>query len=84
MSLLGWLFFGLIVGFIATKIVGKRGGGCMIDIALGIAGAVVGGAIFNFLGTPVFWQFSIGSMFVAVIGAVLVLLAYHALAGRKP
>ena len=83
MSLLGWIFFGLIAGWIASKIVNRRGSGCMIDIALGIAGAVVGGALFTVLGTPVFWQFSLKSMFVAVLGAVIVLFIYHAVAGRR-
>jgi uncharacterized membrane protein YeaQ/YmgE (transglycosylase-associated protein family) len=84
MSLLGWLFFGLIVGFIASKIVNRRGSGCAVNIALGIAGAVVGGAMFSFLGEPVWMRFSLPSMVIAVIGAILVLLAFHALAGRRP
>lgn len=83
MSLLGWIFFGLIAGWIASKIVNRRGSGCMIDIALGILGAVVGGALFTILGTPVFWQFSLKSMFVAVLGAVIVLAVYHAATGRR-
>ncbi len=83
MSLLGWMFFGLIAGFVASKIVNRRGSGCAINIALGIAGAVVGGAMFSFLGTPVWMHFSFKSMIVAVIGAIVVLLAFHALAGRR-
>jgi uncharacterized membrane protein YeaQ/YmgE (transglycosylase-associated protein family) len=83
MSLIGWLFFGLIAGFIASKIVNQRGSGCAVNIALGIAGAVVGGAMFSFLGTPVWMEFSFKSMIVAVIGAILVLLVFHALAGRR-
>lgn len=83
MSLLGWIFFGLIAGWIASKIVQGEGSGCMIDIALGVLGAVVGGALFTVLGTPVFWHFSLGSMFVAVLGAVIVLAVYHAATGRR-
>ncbi len=83
MSIIGWLFFGLITGFIASKIVNARGEGCFIDIALGIVGALVGGAIFAFLGYPVFYQFSLRSMIVAIIGAVIVLLVWHAATGRK-
>lgn len=84
MSLFGWLFFGLITGFIASKIVNAHGQGCFINIALGIAGAVVGGAMFGFLGHPVWFHFSLGSMLVAVIGAVVVLLAWNAITGRRP
>jgi uncharacterized membrane protein YeaQ/YmgE (transglycosylase-associated protein family) len=83
MSIIGWLFFGLITGFIASKIVNARGEGCFIDIALGVIGAVLGGAIFGFLGHPVWFHFSLGSMLVAIIGAVIVLLIWHAITGRK-
>lgn len=83
MSIIGWIFFGLITGFIASKIVNARGEGCFLDIALGVIGAVVGGAIFAFLGQPVIYHFSLWSMFVAVIGAVVVLLIWHAITGRR-
>ena len=49
MSILGWIFFGLISGFIASKVVAGRGSGCLLDIALGIVGAFVGGALFLLL-----------------------------------
>jgi uncharacterized membrane protein YeaQ/YmgE (transglycosylase-associated protein family) len=83
MSIVGWLFFGLIAGFIASKIVNDRGQGCFIDIALGIVGALLGGAIFALLGHPVWFHFSPGSMLVAIIGAVVVLLLWHAVTGRR-
>ncbi len=83
MSIVGWLFFGLITGFIASKIVNARGEGCFIDIALGVVGALVGGAIFAFLGHPVVYHFSLWSMFVAIIGAVVVLFIWHAITGRR-
>jgi uncharacterized membrane protein YeaQ/YmgE (transglycosylase-associated protein family) len=83
MSIIGWLFFGLITGFIASKIVSDRGQGCFIDIALGIVGALLGGAIFALLGHPVWFHFSLGSMLVAIIGAVVVLLIWHAITGRR-
>ncbi|MDE2135439.1 MAG: GlsB/YeaQ/YmgE family stress response membrane protein [Alphaproteobacteria bacterium] len=82
MSILGWLFFGLITGFIASKIVNDRGEGCFLNIALGVVGAVMGGAIFAFLGHPVWFHFSLWSMFVAVLGAVIVLYLWHAATGR--
>ena len=83
MSIFGWLFFGLITGFIANKIVNGQGEGCFLNIALGIVGAVLGGALFQFLGEPVFFHFSIWSMFVAVLGAVIVLYLWHAATGKK-
>jgi uncharacterized membrane protein YeaQ/YmgE (transglycosylase-associated protein family) len=83
MSILGWIFFGLITGFIANKIVNDRGEGCFLNIALGVVGALVGGGIFALLGEPVFFHFSIWSMFVAVLGAVFVLYLWHAATGRS-
>lgn len=83
MSIIGWLFFGLITGFIASKIVNRRGEGCFLNIALGVLGALLGGAIFAFLGHPVWFHFSLGSMLVAILGAVIVLLVWHAATGRK-
>lgn len=77
MSLLGWLFFGLIAGFIASKLVTGRGSGCAINTILGIVGACVGGFIFSTLGHPVWFHFSFRSMIVAIIGAIVVLLLFH-------
>jgi uncharacterized membrane protein YeaQ/YmgE (transglycosylase-associated protein family) len=83
MGILGWIVFGLITGFIANKIVNGQSDGCFLNIALGIVGAVMGGALFQFLGEPVFFHFSIWSMFVAVLGAVIVLYLWHAVTGKK-
>ena len=83
MSLLGWIVFGLITGFVASKIVNKRGEGCVLNVALGIIGAVVGGFLFNALGSAGVTGFNLYSMFVAVIGAIVVLFIYHALTGRN-
>ena len=83
MSILGWIFFGLITGWFASKIVNKQGEGCFLNIALGLAGAVVGGTVFSLLGEQIFWHFSLKSMFVAVLGAVIVLFLYHAVTGRR-
>jgi uncharacterized membrane protein YeaQ/YmgE (transglycosylase-associated protein family) len=83
MSIIGWLILGLIAGFIASKIVNKSGEGVVLDIVLGIVGAVVGGFLFSFFGGAPVNGLNIYSMIVAVIGAVVVLLIYHAVAGRS-
>jgi uncharacterized membrane protein YeaQ/YmgE (transglycosylase-associated protein family) len=75
---------GIDCGFIASKIVHKRGQGFWLDIALGIVGAIVGGFLFESLGTEGITGFNLSSMIVAIIGAIVVLLAYHAIAGRRP
>jgi uncharacterized membrane protein YeaQ/YmgE (transglycosylase-associated protein family) len=83
MSILGWLVLGLIAGFIASKLVNKAGEGVVRDIVLGIVGAVVGGFLFTQFGATGVTGFNLYSMFVAVIGAVVVLALYHALFGRR-
>lgn len=82
MSIIGWIVLGLIAGFIASKIVNKSGEGLVLDIVLGIIGAFVGGFLFNLVGEAGVTGFNIWSMFVAVIGAVVVLLVYHAVFHR--
>lgn len=83
MSILAWLILGLIAGFIASKLVNHSGSGTLIDILLGIVGAEVGGFIMASLGGAPVTGFNIYSMFVAVLGAVVVLVLYHALVGRR-
>ncbi len=83
MSIIGWLILGLIAGFIGSKIVNKSGEGLMIDIVLGIVGAVVGGWLFTLVGAAPVTGLNIYSMFVAVVGAIVVLVVYHAIMGRR-
>ena len=79
MSILAWIILGLIAGFIGSKIVNKRGEGLLLDIVLGIVGAIVGGYLFNMFGAHGVTGLNIYSMFVAVIGAIVVLVVYHAI-----
>ena len=65
-------------GFIASKLVSGSGEGLVLDIVLGVVGAVVGGFVFNQFGAAGVTGFNIYSMVVAVVGAVLVLVIYHA------
>jgi uncharacterized membrane protein YeaQ/YmgE (transglycosylase-associated protein family) len=83
MSILGWIILGLVAGFIASRIVNGSGEGALIDIVLGIVGALVGGFLFNSLGAVGVTGFNLYSMFVAVIGAIVVLVIYHAITGRR-
>ena len=79
MSIIGWIVLGLIAGFIGSKIVNKTGEGFLLDIALGIVGGVVGGWLFGVFGATGVTGFNLYSMFVAVVGAIVVLVAYHAI-----
>jgi uncharacterized membrane protein YeaQ/YmgE (transglycosylase-associated protein family) len=79
MSFLAWIVLGLIAGFIGSKLVNKRGDGLVLDILLGIVGAIVGGWLFNRFGAAGVTGLNLYSLLVAVIGAVVVLIVYHAL-----
>ncbi|MEP6828957.1 MAG: GlsB/YeaQ/YmgE family stress response membrane protein [Rhizomicrobium sp.] len=83
--MLGWIFFGALTGWVASKIVNRRGEGCMVNTALGLMGAVVGGFLFRALVPGFSYEYSgfFLSMFVAVIGAVIVLFLYHAATGSR-
>jgi uncharacterized membrane protein YeaQ/YmgE (transglycosylase-associated protein family) len=83
MGLITWLVIGLIAGFIASKIVNHTGSGIIMDIVLGVVGAFVGGFVFNFFGHSGVTGFNIYSMFVATLGAIVVLFIFHAVAGRR-
>jgi len=83
MSVIGWIFLGLISGFVASKIVNAQGEGCFIDIALGLVGAMIGGWLFTAIGGSSVSGFNLYSMFVAIIGAIVVLLVWHAITGRR-
>jgi uncharacterized membrane protein YeaQ/YmgE (transglycosylase-associated protein family) len=83
MGFIAWIVLGLISGFIASKVVNKTGEGLIMDIVLGIVGALVGGWLFTRFGYAGVTGFNIYSMFVAVIGAVIVLLIYHLVFARR-
>lgn len=77
MSFIAWIVLGLISGFIASKIVNKAGDGFLLDVILGIVGAVVGGWLFRVFGMPGVTGFNAYSLIVAVVGAVAFLVVYH-------
>jgi uncharacterized membrane protein YeaQ/YmgE (transglycosylase-associated protein family) len=77
MSLFAWLLLGLLAGFVASHMVNHRGEGMVLDILLGIVGAVVGGWVFHLLGLAALSTLNLYSLLVAVIGSVLFLVVYH-------
>ncbi len=85
MGILSWIIFGLVAGVIAKLLMpGRDPGGCIVTMLLGIAGAFVGGFIFEQLtGRPDVIRFDLGSLAVAVVGAIVVLLIYRLIAGRR-
>lgn len=79
MSIISWIVLGLIAGFIGSKLVNKSGEGLILDIALGIVGAVIGGWVFSIFGLSGVTGLNVYSLIVAVVGAVVFLVAYHAI-----
>ena len=73
-----WIILGLVSGFIASKLINRTGEGVILDIVLGIVGAVVVGWLFNTLGMAGVTGFNLYSLLVAVVGAAAILLVYHA------
>jgi uncharacterized membrane protein YeaQ/YmgE (transglycosylase-associated protein family) len=83
MSIIGWLLLGLVAGFIGSKIVNKQGQGMLMDIVLGIVGAIVGGLLFSLFGATGITGFNLYSLIVAVIGSIVVLWLYHFFIDRR-
>ena len=83
MSFLVWMVLGLIAGFIGSKIVNSRGEGILLDILLGVVGAFAGGWLFHIFGARGVSGLNLYSLFVAVIGSVVLLVLYHALRRRR-
>ncbi len=83
MSFFAWIVLGLIAGFIGSKIVNRRGEGILLDILLGVVGAFAGGWLFRMFGASGVTGLNIYSLFVAVIGSVVLLVLYHAVIRRR-
>src|SRR5262245_14706408 len=77
MSVISWLLLGLVAGFVGSRLYGSSGQGLLLDVVLGIVGAVVGGLIFSFFGATGVTGFNFWSLIVAVIGSLAVLYVYH-------
>jgi len=83
MGLLGWIVVGLIAGGLARWIVKDDRTGCIYTMVIGVLGALIGGGLMSFIDEEGVDDFSIRSILVAALGAVLLLLVLQALAGRR-
>lgn len=83
MPILAWIVVGIIGGFIGSKFVNKRGEGLVGDLFLGVIGAVVGGWLFNQFGHSGVSGINLYSILVSAVGAIVILVVYHALSGRR-
>ena len=83
MSVIAWIVLGLMVGFGASKIVNRTGQGLVLDISLGIAGALVGGLLFQRFGMAGVSEWNLYSLMVSVAGAMVMLFIFHAFVRRN-
>jgi uncharacterized membrane protein YeaQ/YmgE (transglycosylase-associated protein family) len=84
MGILSWLVVGLLAGWIASMLVNRgRGEGLIRDILLGVVGAFAGGFLFRLFGHGGVTGINFYSIFVAVVGSVVILLLYHAIARMR-
>ncbi len=85
MGIIAWIVFGLLAGFVARIVApGRHRLGCLTTLIVGIAGAFIGGLIGDvILGHKVHYSFDLVPFLLAVLGAVVLLLALQALAGRR-
>lgn len=84
MSIIAWILVGLIAGAIAKMIMpGRDPGGCVITTIIGIVGAVIGGFVVTLFGGSPATGFNLWSILVAVVGAIILLAIYRAVAGNR-
>lgn len=83
MGFIAWLVLGLIAGWLASMVMGKGGYGLIGDIIVGIIGAFIGGFLFNALTGTGITGFNLWSIFVAFVGAVILIAILRAVSGRR-
>jgi uncharacterized membrane protein YeaQ/YmgE (transglycosylase-associated protein family) len=83
MNIIAWIFVGLVAGLLARWIVRDDRSGCIYTVAVGVLGALIGGALMNASGHSGINKFSLRSVGVAALGAVLLLLVLQAISGRR-
>jgi uncharacterized membrane protein YeaQ/YmgE (transglycosylase-associated protein family) len=84
MSIIGWIVLGAIAGWLASIVAGRNAQmGLLANIIAGIIGALIGGFLFSMFGGAGVTGFNIYSLLVAFVGAVVVLLIWNAISGRR-
>jgi uncharacterized membrane protein YeaQ/YmgE (transglycosylase-associated protein family) len=81
MAIVAWILFGVVAGYVGSRLVNSTGPRMFFDIVLGIAGAVAGGGVFKLTDRGSAPGFTLWSLFAAVSGAALLLFVYHAAMG---
>lgn len=79
MTFLAWILLVLIAGFLGTKIVNWHGDYAILDMGLGIVGAIAGGFLFQLVGAKGMTGLNLWSLMVATTGAVMLLIVFNAI-----
>lgn len=83
MGIIGWIVLGGLAGWIASMIMGtNKSMGLVANIVVGIVGALIGGFLFSVIGAADITGFNLWSLFVAVIGSVVLLGLVRAMGGK--
>lgn len=84
MGIISWILLGLVAGALAKFIMpGKDPGGCLVTIVLGVIGAMVGGFLGTFVGLGKIESFDLGGIFIATVGAIVVLVIWRLIQKKK-
>jgi uncharacterized membrane protein YeaQ/YmgE (transglycosylase-associated protein family) len=83
MGILSWILLGLIAGFLASVVMKGGGYGVIGDIIVGVVGALIGGFVFSLLGGGGVSGFNLPSIFVAFVGACILIAILRAVSGRR-
>lgn len=85
MSIIAWILLGLIAGAIAKLLMpGRDPGGIIVTVLIGIAGALIGGFIWNLAsGNDSYGDFDIGGIIIAIVGSMILLWGYRQFAARN-
>lgn len=81
-SVFGWIILGLFAGWIGSVLMGERQG-CVMNIVVGIIGALLGGFLFNLAGRTPVTGLNLWSFFVALVGSILLLAFFRAIRGPQ-
>ncbi len=82
MSIVGWIVVGLVAGLLARWVTRDDKSGCIYTVAVGVLGALIGGALMQAAGKKGIYDFDLRAILVAALGAVLLLLVLQAIGGR--
>ena len=83
MGLVSWVVVGLIAGWLAGMVTGRRQEGCITKVAVGVIGALIGGALANAAGFEGIDEFGLRSILIAAVGATVFLFVLEAIEGRR-